>query len=658
MPDTPDLLSDDTQNQSVPRPAWRIPRADAAILIAIVLGTFAAYSSVIHFGFLAFDDQLYVTGNVHLRNGLALRNLRWIFRSFSPDNWFPVTRLSLIFDYRLFRLHAGWYHAENVTIHSMAAMLLFGFLRRATRVRWPCAFVALVFALHPLHVESVAWVAERKDVLCAFFWFATLSEWLRYTELRDAGGAGAGRAASGHYAGALVFFALGLMSKPMIVTLPILLFLIDLWPLRRVFSRRLVTEKIPFVVLSCAVMWITLVAQRGAMAGAPPLALRLQNALNSVAVYIGKAAWPASLGVAYPFPLRIPVWQTLAAAAGIAAVCFLAVQQRLRRPWLAMGWFWFLCTLIPVIGLVQVGDHQARADRYMYVPLVGLSVMVAWAAEEAVARRQSLRRPAAAAGVVCCLAMAVQTRQQTRYWENTEELFQHAIDLDSGNYVAWGYLGSTLITDQGLDADVISCFRRALEVRPDDAPAHSDLGDYLCHRGRTGEGLAELRAALQIRPNDGKMRCNLAKILWDLGEREKALEEYRTAVRLDPDYVIGQLSFGAALAMSGHPAEGISHLEEAVRINPDDEPAQFNLGSELADTPGHLQDAIRHLTAAVQIDSESVEAHTKLAAVLLTIPGRRLEAIDHLETVQRIAPTPERRRQLDELELLDAIQGR
>ncbi len=325
-----------------PSSGIRVPRTDLWISLAILLATFAAYSSVVHFGFVAYDDRVYVVENLHLREGLTARNLRWILLSFSPDNWFPVTRLSLLLDYKLFGLAAGWYHAENVVIHSMAAVLLFGFLRRPPQVRWPCAFVAFVFALHPLHVQSVAWVAERKDVLCAFFWFATLWAWLRYTE----------KPTARRYAGALVWFCLGLMAKPMIVTLPCLLFVLDAWPLRRAFSLKHVLEKFPLAALSAAVMWITMLAQHGNLMDPGSAGLRAENTLMSIAAYIGDAFWPARLWAAYAYPASYPVWPVIAVAFGLAAVCAFVVQQLSKRPYLAAGWFWFLLTLMPVIGVV------------------------------------------------------------------------------------------------------------------------------------------------------------------------------------------------------------------------------------------------------------------------------------------------------------------
>ena len=364
------LIGDEDRSVGISR-SWP-PPVDLGISLAILLSVFAAYSSVVHFDFVAFDDWRYVGSRICIcSDGFTARNFHWIFFSFSPDNWFPLTRLSLILDYQVFSLNAAWYHAENVAIHAVASLLLFGFLRRATGVRWPCAFVAFVFALHPLHVESVAWVSERKDVLCALFWFATLWAWLRYT----------GKPTIGRYVAALILFSLGLAAKPMIVTLPVLLFLLDVWPLRstlslKVMLRRL-PEKIPFAALSAGVMWITMQAQHESLTSVGPPLLRAENALMSIAVYIGDTIWPARLWAVYAYPVSLPLWQSILVALGLVAICAVVVRQLSTRPYLAAGWFWFLVTLVPVIGIVQVGG-QARADRYMYVPMVGLSIMVAW----------------------------------------------------------------------------------------------------------------------------------------------------------------------------------------------------------------------------------------------------------------------------------------
>ena len=638
VPPSPQAGEEDDRTER--SPGHRVPRTDLWISLLILLATFAAYSSVVHLGFVAYDDRVYVVENLHLRDGLAVRNLHWIFLSFSPDNWFPVTRLSLILDYRLFGLAAGWYHAENVVIHAMAAVLLFGFLRRATQVRWPCAFVALVFALHPLHVESVAWVAERKDVLCAFFWFATFWAWLRYTE----------KPTKGRYVSALIWFCLGLMAKPMIVTLPFLLLLLDVWPLRRAFSRKLIWEKLPFAALSGAVIWITMRAQQAALTDPGPSGLRAENALTSIAAYIADTFWPARLWAVHAYPVSLPAWQAVAAAVVLAVISVFVLRQLPRRPFLATGWFWFLLTLAPVIGLVQAG-WQSRADRYMYVPMVGLSVMIAWGFAGLVARWPAIRRWTAGLAITACLSMAAVTWTQTQYWQSTDELFQHAIRMDARNYLAWNYLGRALMVSGRFPSEAVSCFRNALEIRPDFAETHDNLGlVFFSKQNRVEDAIAEYREALRLNPGLTIAHVHLASALLRLGQPLEARNEYEIVLSQNPAYFFAaHIALGILLANGGDLAEGVTHLQEAVRLEPDDKAAQVLLGQMLMDTPGHLPDSILHFGAALRIDPRDAEAHRALAAALLRLPGRREEAIAHLETAQRIAPDPKLAAQLDQL---------
>ncbi len=461
----PQLPPPGKEERSVRLLGARVPLADLWIALAIVLAICAAYSSVIHFGFVAYDDTRYVVENTHATDGLTAQNLKWVFLSYSPDNWFPVTRLSMMLDYKLFGLAASWYHAENVLLHALASLLLFGFFRRATGVRWPCAFVAAVFALHPLHVESVAWVSERKDILCACFWFATFWAWLRYTE----------KPTAGRYVWALIWFCLGLMAKPMIVTLPFLLFLLDLWPLRRSFSLKLVIEKLPFFALSGAVMWITMQAQHTAMTAVGPLVLRIENALMSVAAYIADTFWPARLWAVRAYPVSLPAWQAIAVASVLAVISVFVLRQIPKRPFLATGWFWFLITLGPVIGLVQVGG-QARADRYMYVPMVGLLIMLGWGFSGYLEQRPDMGRWAGGLGIAACLSMGVVTWFQTQYWSSTNELFEHSIQMDPGNYLAWDYLGRAAMQTGLFPSEAISCYQSAIRIRPNYGVGHNNLG--------------------------------------------------------------------------------------------------------------------------------------------------------------------------------------
>lgn len=631
----------------------QIPVTDLWISLAVLLATFAAYSSVWHFGFVAFDDPSYVINNLHLRDGLASRNLSWIFLSFRPDNWFPLTRLSLILDYQTFGLGAGWYHAENVVIHALAAVLLFGFLRRATGARWPSALVAFIFALHPLHVESVAWISERKDVLCALFWFATLWSWLRYTE----------KPSAGRYLSALVWFSLGLMAKPMIVTLPFLLVLLDVWPFCRAVPPKLISgilrklpEKLPFAALSGAVMWITMQAQRQAFTNTGSPGLRVENTIMSVAAYIADTLWPARLWAAYAYPASLPVWQAAAAAIVLVAISIFALRRLSDRPWLATGWLWFIVTLAPVIGLVQVGG-QARADRYMYVPMVGLSIMIVWGLAEFVAGRPSVRPWAAGLSLAACASMGVATWNQTQYWKDTDTLFQHAIQMDPGNYLAWNYLGHALLESGSFPSEAISCFRNALAIRPDIAATHNNLAVILSRQGKTEDALAEYQEALRLNPDFVVAHVNLAGALAQHGQILNAINEYEIALSLNPSDINAQISLGTLLANGRDLAEGIPHVEEAVRLEPDDKTSQLLLGQMLAATPGHVSDAITHFNEALRIDPRYARAHQSLANALLQLHGHEREAIAHLETAQQVEPDPKRAQQIAELKASGSTGG-
>jgi hypothetical protein len=404
----PPVLQSDLSPAIVSR---RFSFAGLAICLALLLATCAAYYPASRLSFIGLDDPYYVFANKHVQGGFTPAGLKWAFFSFDPDNWFPLTRLSHMLDYSLFGPNAQLHHDVNILIHALASLMLYAFLMRATRQRWPSVFVAAIFALHPLHVESVAWIAERKDVLCAFFWFAALWAWVRYTE----------RPSKTRYLITLVLFAAGLMSKPMIVTLPLLLPVLDIWPLRRALSRRNFALQLPFWVLSAAATVLTILAQKNAgfvrSLDSFPLDMRVKNGLTSVFIYISKTFWPTGLAAEYGWPAQQPVWLAALAGFAIAGISLLLLKVRRERPYLAAGWFWFLITLLPVIGLVQVGP-QARADRYMYVPMVGLLIMIAWGAADILERirfQWSAAVPAAAvaAALLCaCFASLDWTQEQ------------------------------------------------------------------------------------------------------------------------------------------------------------------------------------------------------------------------------------------------------
>ncbi len=642
---------------------------DLWIAILLFLATLAVYVHVLGFGFVNFDDPDYVSANPHVRQGLTGAAVVWAFTSAEAANWFPLTRLSHILDWQLFGSRSGLHHLTSVLFHALAAVLLFVFLKRATRARWPSAFVAFLFALHPLHVESVAWVAERKDVLCAFFWFLALWGYVRYAE----------RPSRGRYLLVVAAFCLGLMSKPMIVTLPFLLLLLDVWPLRRFERWKAVREKIPLFALAAAGAAITFLTQRSSGAveafSVHPLGLRIENALVSYVAYVAKMFWPTRLAVFYPYPRVVPAWEAALAALAIASVSVLVVRSFRARPYLAVGWFWFLGTLLPVIGLVQVGA-QARADRYTYVPLVGLSIMLAWGAADALRHWPHMKPAVAVLAAASCSCLALATLAQTGYWRNSEQLFEHALAVTERNDVAEHNLGSALLdsperlpdaiahlqaalrinpasaktrTDlasalsrtPGRLPEAVAEYEEALRTNPDSPIPHNNLGNTLSKMpGRLPDAIREYRAALRIAPDYAEAHNNLGSALAQIpGGLPEAIREFETALRIAPDYAAAHDNFGSALAQTprGLPA-AIREFQTALRLQPSYARAHVDLGNALAETPGGLPQAIEEYEAALRIDPNSAEAHNGLGSALSRTPGRSAEAIPEYEAALRIEP--------------------
>jgi protein O-mannosyl-transferase len=613
------------------------------ISLGLFLTTLLLYAPVYRFGFVNFDDPDYVTRNPHVRSGLNTDGLIWAVTSTEIANWFPATRLSHLLDGEIFGLRPGGHHFSNALLHGLATVFLFAFLNAATGATWPSAFVAMIFALHPLHVESVAWISERKDVLSAFFWFLALWSYVRR-----------------RYWLTLLAFCLGLMSKQMVVTLPFVLFLLDVWPLRQPL-RSALPVKIPMLVLSAASAIAVYVVQRGSGAvreiGQFPVGLRVENAVVSYAAYIIKMFWPSKLAVFYPYPRELPVWQIALSALLLAGVSILVLRERRSRPYLAVGWLWYLGTLVPVIGLIQVGA-QARADRYTYLPMVGLSIMLAWGLRELLPGKAAIAG-ALAAGLAC----AVVCEAQIQYWRNSETLFRHALDVTSGNYLAHHNLGVAL-AEEGRVPEAIEQYQAALRIEPDAANVQTDYGNALAKSGRAPEAIAHYEAALRVLPDSPITHNDLANALAAIpGRVPQAIAEYQTALRLKPDYEEArnnlaqvessgaemQYNMGVDLARSGKPEAAVAHFEEALRLKPDYVDAHNNLGVVLAGE-GRAQAAIPHFEAALRIDPNSVDAHVNLGIALSGIPGRMPEAIRHFEAALRIKPDPEIRQMLERLQ--------
>jgi Flp pilus assembly protein TadD len=574
--------------------------SDFWIYALLAAAIFAAYGRVLRFGFVNYDDPVYLATNPHVRDGITWSGVVWAFTHSFAGNWFPLTWISHMLDCQLFGLDAGWHHLTNLAIHAAATVLLFAVLRRITQARWPSAMVAALFALHPLHVESVAWIAERKDVLGALFWMLTLATYARYVA----------RPEPSRYAWTLAAFALGLMAKPMLVTLPLVLILLDYWPFARGFRIR---EKLPFFALAAAVSVVTYVAHQQANAVVSletiPLGMRVENALVSYAVYIAKMFRPAGLAIFYPYPQGSFAVPATLAGLGLAAVTAVAIWTARRQPYLIVGWLWYLITLVPVIGLIQAGQ-QARADRYMYIPMIGLSVALVWGAAELLRAWPQTQIVLAA---TVCAACAVVTFTQVGYWEDGVKLFQRAVDVTGDNYVARFNLAHEM-REQGDDAGAIRQLEEAVRIRPHSGLAHNELGELLGKQGRLDEALAQLRTAEVSLPDDAALHYRIGILLGTAGQADQAAAELSQSIRLDPSNADAHRNLGISLAMMDRLPEAVAEFRTAVSLKPDDANARFNLGVALVNL-GQTREAVEQLSEAVRLNPGFSEARAALDAI-------------------------------------------
>jgi Flp pilus assembly protein TadD len=615
-------------------------RHEVLVCLFLVVTTLAVYWQVGNHEFINLDDTQYITENQHVQKGLASESITWAFSITDISYWHPLTWLSLMLDYELYGTNPRGYHLTNVALHTLNALFLFLILRWMTGSLWRSAFVAALFALHPLNVESVAWAVERKNVLSTFFWLLTLLAYSNYSMLPTLS----------RYLLLVLFFGLGLMTKPMLVTLPCVLLLLDYWPLgrldfgqwgdsrsaqlrafsvsgsQRTIPSLLILEKVPLFILSGVSAYMTsLSAQRIGMAISTefvPIKLRIANGLVSYLSYGAKMLWPQNLAVFYPYPHDVPIWQSAGAAALLMGISLLVFRWARKAPYLVTGWLWYLGTLLPLIGLKQVGLWPAMADRFAYVPLIGLFIMVVWGIADLTAGWRHRSTVLAWASAALLAAVMLLTWNQLRYWKNSTALFEHALAVTENNYVAHNNLG-TALNEQGRAREAMVHFIEAVRIRPNFSRAHNNLGNALSREGRNKEALGHFYKALELEPNIPGFHLNLGNALEIQGKIKEAASHYSKALQLDPSLAEAYFNLGNLLARQGRVEEAISYLSRALKCKPNFAEAHNSLGAVLA-YRGELDEAIAHFTEALRIKPGFIKARNNLSMAFQQRERRKL----------------------------------
>jgi len=659
----------------------------ALCTVLLALMTVAVYLPVIELSFVTFDDTYYLTDNPKVQAGLTSESVRWaltdgILTRPRTANWHPVTWLSHMLDCQLYGLKPAGHHLTSLLLHTANTLLLFGLLKRLTGALWRSALVAALFALHPLHVESVAWVAERKDVLSTFFGLLSLWTYARYTGRKKEEGRrkNAESGAMQHaprptqhaalfYLLSLSFFALGLMSKPMLVTLPCLLLLLDYWPLGRFqLNTRHSTlktllpfllEKLPFLALSAASCVVTLIAQHkgGAVASLEGVsgisaASRIINTPISYVWYLAKLLWPSDLAVIYPYVWGWPLEQVLLATGLLIALTGMALWQGRRRAYLAVGWLWYLGTLVPVIGLVKVGT-QSIADRYTYIPAIGLFIVFAWGVADLTARWARRTVPLAIGAATMLTACALAVGVQLRYWQNTESLFRHTLAVTRNNYVACNNLGFYFAQRGELEL-AKKYYRSAIEIAPGFPGARNNLGAALVQQQKYEDAIAVFESALSLNPRSAEIESNLGAALYCLEKTDAAISHLREAIRLNPEHAMAHYNLGNALLQKGQLAEAIEQFRLAAQLNPRYAEALTNLAHALAQQ-GKPDEAAVQFRRALALQPGLLPAHYAFGELLID-QGKFDEAAEQFSAALRLQPNHEPARV--QLGIVRASQGK
>ena len=594
--------------------------------IILLLLSLTVYRGLPSCEFVNFDDNLYVTDNYHVKSGVTLADIKWALVTSHAFNWHPVTWFSHMLDVELYGLKAGYHHMTNLLFHIINSFLLLFWLSKYSRKFWPACFVAALFLLHPLHVESVAWISERKDVLSTFFWLLTMWCYTGYLS------------SPGKFRYMMVFFVfmLGLMSKPMLVTLPFVLLLLDYWPLDRTrfmgiksefkTGRKslsvpaLVWEKMPLFILSAIACIVTFSVQRstGAIESVIdfPLHLRFVNASMAYVGYIIKTIWPVGLAVFYPYPDGYSRWAITAAVFFLFMISLLVVKYRKQMPCLPVGWFWYLGTLVPVIGLVQVGQ-QSMADRYTYVPLIGLFIIMAWGGHRIASSHARYGKPLVLIGCGFILFCSFRTNVQVQYWKDSISLFSHAIHITSNNALAHNNLGMAL-AEKGRVEEAVPYFQMAIKIDHKFDSAYNNLGAAMIRRGHMKQALNYLKTALILRPQYADAENNMGIVLDKRGETFAAIKHFEKALALEPSHADAHNNLGAIFIRQNKDNEAIVHFEKTLKFDPENADAHNNLGTVLV-RHGRVDLAVKHFKAAVRLNPENITMKRNLGKALLEL---------------------------------------
>jgi protein O-mannosyl-transferase len=615
------------------RKAFFIKYRDVWGCLFLVVISLTVYWSVQEHDFVNFDDNIYVTENPHIQEGLTLKSVIWAFSFSEKENtyWHPVAWLSHALDCQLYGLQPGKHHLTSLMFHIANSLLLFMVFKWMTGAFWRSAFVAMLFAIHPINVDSVAWVAERKNVVSTFFWMLTMLTYVYYTR----------KPALYKYLLTLLMYALGLLTKPMLVTLPFVLLLLDYWPLKRFFYGQLsgngkggrtkiempefkrfslfhlIVEKIPFFILSglSIVLSSLSVQKKGALASFVPMDLRISNALVSYVKYIGNMIWPQGLTVFYPYPRMVPMWEVIGALFFLVGISVFAIRSIQRAPYFIIGWLWFLGTFVPVLGLVQTGLWPAMADRFAYVPLIGLFMIFAWGVPH-ICQNRSCHKIWFSASVAFLLVILITvTWKQIGHWKNTITLFEHNLRFTSDNHVAHNNLG-TALDEQDRTEEAIEHYLHALRIKPDYVEAHNNLGNALNEQNRTEEAIEHFLKVLRINPEYARAHSNLGIALHKQGRSKEAIEHFLKALRIKPDNAKTHNNLGNALNEQNRTEEAIEHYLHALRIEPGDGEVHNNLGVAFC-RKGNIEKGIVHFRKALWINPNHINARRNLKKALM-----------------------------------------